>query len=223
MAKQITPPVQGIIFDLDGTLLDTLADLAHAANKALADSGFPTHDIQAYRYLVGHGIEELMRRALPDGQRSDTHVADSLARFQAIYTTTWNVDSAPYPGIAEMLNRLADLGLPMAVYTNKPQQMAEACIAEFFSSWPLTPVIGQRPGLPVKPDPCGALDILDQWQLNAQEVMMMGDSGVDMRTASNAGLMAVGVTWGFRTEAELLQNGAGTILHQPKDLFPYIK
>jgi len=223
MAKPVGAHVKGIIFDLDGTLLDTLADLAHAANKTLADCGYPTHDIEAYRLFVGHGIEELMRRALPENQRTEAHVADALTRFQAIYTTTWNVDSAPYPGIPAMLNRLADLGLPMAVYTNKPQHLAESCITEFFSSWPLTPVIGQRQGLPVKPDPCGARDILDGWQLNAEEVIMMGDSGVDMRTALNTGLIAVGVRWGFRTEEELIQNGARILLRHPNELFNYIE
>ncbi|MCK5148908.1 HAD family hydrolase [bacterium] len=215
--------IKGVIFDLDGTLLNTLADLAHSANKMLSEYGHATHKIDLYKKFVGHGIEELVKRALPESHRSYDYIKECTDRFQAIYSTTWNVDSQLYPGIPDLLDSIQQLNLPMAVLTNKPHLLALDCIDEFLSDWQLDPILGQRNGVPVKPDPMGAYEILNRWSLNPGDVVMMGDSGVDMRTAVNTGMIPVGVTWGFRNEDELQNAGALHLLNNPTDLLELFK
>ena len=174
-----------VIFDLDGTLLNTIADLAHSTNYALNKLGYPTHEIEKYNFMVGNGIDKLFERALPEG---DIHNAD---------------DSRPYPGIPELLSYLQDAGIQITVASNKYQAATQKLIDHYFPEIHFTAVFGQREGIKVKPDPTVVFDILEVAKVTKEEVLYVGDSGVDMQTAANAGVTACGVTWGFRPRAEL--------------------
>lgn len=192
-----------IIFDLDGTLLNTIADLAISTNQALRHYGYPEHPIEAYRFFVGNGINKLFERALPENERTEENVLRIRSRFIPYYNEH-NADlSSPYPDISETLQALQDKGILLAVASNKYQQATEKLIAHYFPTIRFVKVLGQREGIPVKPDPSIVFDILKDTDVKKEEVLYVGDSGVDMQTALNAGVDAVGVSWGFRPRTEL--------------------
>lgn len=192
-----------IIFDLDGTLLDTIADLAAATNQALAQEGYPTHPVDAYRFFVGNGINKLFERALPEEARNEANVLKIRSLFVPYYDVH-NADlSRPYPGIPELLLQLQQAGFQLAVASNKYQSATRKLVAQYFPDIRFAAVFGQREGVPTKPDPTVVHDILTETGVMPDEVMYVGDSDVDMQTARNAGVTAVGVTWGFRPRAEL--------------------
>ena len=192
-----------VIFDLDGTLLNTIDDLARATNQALAALGYPTHDVAAYRYFVGNGINKLFERALPPERRT----AEEVARVRALFVPYYdrhNADfSRPYEGVPELLRRLDEGGARLAVASNKYQAATRELVARFFPGVPFVAVFGQREGVPTKPDPRVVEDILREAGVAREEALYVGDSGVDMRTALNAGVEACGVAWGFRPVEEL--------------------
>ncbi len=192
-----------IIFDLDGTLLDTVADLAAAVNHALQGMGFPPHSEDTIRTFVGNGVGKLLERALPQGERTEENLARMRAAFLPYYDAH-NADlSHPYPGVAEVLEELQRRGLMLAVASNKYQAATEKLVAHFFPSVRFVRVLGQREHVPVKPDPSIVFDIMETAAVEATQVLYVGDSGVDMQTARNAGVDAVGVAWGFRPRQEL--------------------
>ncbi len=207
-----------VIFDLDGTLLDTLADIADAANRVLASRRLPTHEVPAYREFVGNGVDVLMQRAMPPEHRDDKTIASSSAQFRRIYCETWNLSSCPYPGIHELLNRLAQRQIQLAVLSNKPHANTIECVNEFFDASTFAVVYGQRDEVPCKPDPAAALAISDTLSVSPPQCLFVGDSNVDMQTAVNAGMTGIGVTWGFRPRAELLESGARLAIDHPLDL-----
>jgi phosphoglycolate phosphatase len=209
---------RAIIFDLDGTLLDTLADLADSGNAALAALGLPTHPQDAYRYFVGLGIEELVQRMLPESRRDPETIKAAYGAMTTEYKRRWKDKTRPYPGIPELLESLRQRGLPVCVLSNKPQAYTDLTIAEFFPGWPFTQVRGARPEVPNKPHPAGALALATELGLAPGSVIFVGDSKTDMKTACGAGMMPVGVLWGFRDEAELSANGARHIISRPEDL-----
>ena len=211
-----------VVFDLDGTLLDSLADIAHAANEVLAGLALPTHPLDRYRYLVGDGVAMLFERALPEERREAALIERCVAGFRTTYATQWNRLSRPYEGIAEMLDGLVARRCRLAVLSNKPQEFTEQCVAEFFSAWPMQPVFGQRAGTPRKPDPAGAIEIAAAWGLPARECLYLGDTSVDMQTARNAGMFAVGALWGFRPREELEAHGAEALVAHPRDVLALI-
>ncbi len=213
---------QAVIFDLDGTLLDTLADLADAMNRVLEMQGFPSHPLEAFRYFVGNGARKLVLRALPPERRCDADIDRSLAAFRTEYRQTWNVRTGPYAGVTDMLTALAEKRIPLAVLTNKPQDFAEHCVQEYFTSGVFTEVRGQQEAVPMKPDPAGAYAVARNLGLPPQTCLYLGDSDVDMLTAVNAGMFPVGAAWGFRTEAELEQAGAASIIKHPRKLLDLV-
>jgi phosphoglycolate phosphatase len=209
--KSLTLPCMkfdAIIFDLDGTLLDTLADLASAMNTALAASGYPVHPEAAYKLFVGGGVEELGKMALPAAAGTEKNIRDIVAMMQKEYRGAWAVKTRPYPGVPEMLGELAGLGVKLAVLSNKNHDFAVEMTRFYFPEIPFYPVIGANGRFPVKPDPAGALEIAREIRVNPGRCMFVGDSGSDMVTARRAGMKAVGVLWGFRSRSELSEAGA---------------
>lgn len=192
-----------VIFDLDGTLLNTIADLAQSTNHALHLLGYPTHHESAYNLMVGNGINKLFERALPEGEKSEENVLRIRKHFVPYYDAHNADKSRPYPGISEMLAQLQDQGLQLAVASNKYQAATEKLIAHYFPTIRFVAVFGQREGINVKPDPVIVYDILRIAKVDKEEVLYVGDSGVDMQTAINAGITSCGVTWGFRPRTEL--------------------
>ena len=211
-----------VIFDLDGTLLNTIADLAQATNQALESLNFPTYPIDNYRFFVGNGINKLFERALPEGQKSMENVLKVRSLFIPYYNEH-NADfSQPYPGICELLKTLNDKGLRLAVASNKYQEATEKLVAHYFPGIPFVAVLGQREGIPTKPDPTIVQDILKKTDFNLEDVLYVGDSNVDMQTAQNAGVTAVGVSWGFRPKSELKEGSPLAIIDQATDLLNYL-
>lgn len=187
-----------VIFDLDGTLLNTIADLAHSTNYALNKLGYPTHEIEKYNFMVGNGIDKLFERALPEGEKSKENVLRVRKEFVPYYDIHNADDSRPYPGIPELLSYLQDAGIQITVASNKYQAATQKLIDHYFPEIHFTAVFGQREGIKVKPNPTVVFDILEVAKVTKEEVLYVGDSGVDMQTAANAGVTVCGVTWGFR-------------------------
>lgn len=210
---------KAVIFDLDGTLLDTLEDIAGALNRVFARRGLVTHPVDSYRYFVGSGAEELVIRALPEGERNRHTVGELVTAFQAEYRSSWNLKTRAYPGVSEMLDRLRRDGIPSAVLSNKPETFTALAAREYFPDHPFAAVIGQRDGSPIKPDPWGAREIARTFGIRAREIILLGDTGVDMETAKRAGNIPVGASWGFRPVEELLEHGAGAIIDLPEEIF----
>lgn len=192
-----------VIFDLDGTLLDTIADLAAAANHALQKAGFPVYDTETIRTFVGNGISKLLERALPEGARTAEKVERLRTDFVPYYDAHNAEQSKPYPGVAALLLRLQERGMMLAVASNKYQAATEKLVAHYFPAIRFVKVMGQREGVPVKPDPTIVFDIMEAAGVGKEDVLYVGDSGVDMQTAHNAGVDAVAVSWGFRPRTEL--------------------
>ena len=207
-----------VIFDLDGTLLNTIADLAQSTNHALRTLGYPTHELSEYPFMVGNGINKLFERALPEGEKTPENVLRMRAEFIPYYNVH-NADmSQPYPGIQALLNRLQALGIQLAVASNKYQAATRALISRFFPTIPFAVVLGQREGIPTKPDPAIVDEILARTGIAREDTLYVGDSDVDMRTALNSGVDACGVCWGFRPRAELEKYHPAHIAERPEDI-----
>lgn len=192
-----------VIFDLDGTLLNTIADLANSTNYALKVLGYPIHEPDKYNFMVGNGINKLFERALPDGEKTEENVLRVRQKFVPYYDQHNADKSRPYPGVTELLETLQTAGMQLAVASNKYQAATEKLIAHYFPNIKFTAVFGQREGIPVKPDPIIMKEILQIAKVQEEETLYVGDSGVDMQTAINAGVTSCGVTWGFRPRTEL--------------------
>lgn len=211
------------IFDLDGTLLNTIADLANSTNHALATLGYPTHAPEAYPLMVGNGINKLFERALPEGEKTEENVLRVRQAFVPHYDRHNADDSRPYPGIPELLESLQAAGMKLAVASNKYQAATEKLIAHYFPGIRFVAVFGQREGVKVKPDPVIVYDILKIAEVKQEDVLYIGDSGVDMQTAINAGVTSCGVTWGFRPRAELEQFHPDYIVDNTEEILSIIK
>lgn len=192
-----------IIFDLDGTLLNTIADLAQSTNHALRVLGYPTREDSEYPFMVGNGINKLFERALPEGEKTEENVLRVRREFIPYYDVHNADKSRPYPGIPELLEQLQAKGIRLAVASNKYQAATAKLIARYFPEIRFVAVLGQREGVNVKPDPVIVEDILAIARTDKEDVLYVGDSGVDMQTAINAGVESCGVTWGFRPRTEL--------------------
>jgi phosphoglycolate phosphatase len=209
---------QAVIFDLDGTLLDTLDDIASSANSALVRYGLPIHGVDEYRYFVGDGVTELISRALPAEKRNDDVIADCVKAFRENYGRHWNINTRVYDGVPELLKALAARHVKMAVLSNKPDDFTKRCIREFVPKQQFEMILGQRDGIPRKPDPAGALKIADILGITPSRFLFLGDSGVDIKTATRAGMFPVGALWGFRPVEELWEHGAQAVIERPMDL-----
>ena len=207
-----------VVFDLDGTLLDSLKDLAVSANYALRLNGFPEHDLAEFRYFVGNGITKLIERALPLENRQLETIEKVRADFVNYYSLHKADYTAPYPGIVDLLRKLRKRDICLAVASNKFQSATEVLVPYYFGQGTFAFVYGQREGIPTKPDPRVVFDILHEAGVQQDETLYVGDSGVDMQTASRAGVTAVGVMWGFRTREELQANGASFIVEHPAEI-----
>ena len=212
-----------VMFDLDGTLLDSLEDLGESLNAVLGRFGYPPHPIESYKLMVGNGMETLVRRALPASVRDEEAVKAAVAAMEAEYQTRWNRKTRPYPGVPEMLDTLSARGLPMTILSNKPDPFTQLTVNELLGRWRFAQVIGARPGQPKKPDPTQALAIASLLGVPPEEFIYLGDSGVDMQTAVRAGMYATGVLWGFRGAGELEEHGALSLIGSPRDLIPLLE
>jgi phosphoglycolate phosphatase len=217
MAKR-TKKFKAVLFDLDGTLLDTLQDIADSANAALRQLGFATHPAEAYKYFVGSGIKELVERALPQSERNADNIAECLKLTRSEYQNHWAVHTGPYNGIEKMLGELQKRGVPTAVLSNKPHEFTCRMVDEFFGGDCFVSVRGATENVPIKPDPTAALQIAEQMKIPPAQFVYVGDSGTDMQTAAAAGMYAVGALWGFRTKDELVRNGAQRVIERPDEL-----
>jgi len=209
---------QGALFDLDGTLLNTLEDLGRSMNTVLKRRGFPAHALEAYRYFVGEGIVLLAQRSLPATHRDDTTVAACVAAMSEEYANHCTEATKPYPGILDTLETIAAWDIKIAVLSNKPDPMTKVLVKHYFPSIPFNIVNGARPSIPRKPDPAGALEIAALFALKPDGMVYLGDSKTDMETATAAGMFPVGALWGFRDEQELRQYGAKKVIAEPGEL-----
>ena len=211
------------IFDLDGTLLNTIADLAQSTNHALSVLGYPMHEESTYNFMVGNGINKLFERALPEGEKSEENVLRVRKEFVPHYDRHNADKSRPYPGIPELLEQLQLQGLQIAVASNKYQAATQKLIAHYFPKIDFVAIFGQREGVNVKPDPTIVEDILSIAKVDKKDVLYVGDSGVDMQTAINAGVTSCGVTWGFRPRTELEEFNPDYIVTGAKEIIDIIK
>ena len=211
-----------VIFDLDGTLLDTIADLAESANYALKQLGYPTHDVETIRTFVGNGINKLLERALPSHEQTEENVIRMRSHFVPYYDVH-NADlSNPYPGIVSLLEDLQAKGIQIAVASNKYQEATVKLVKQYFPDIDFIEILGQREGINVKPDPTIVFDILQKADVSKEDILYVGDSGVDKQTAINAGVDAVGVTWGFRPRAELESFQPMGLIDKAEELLGFI-
>jgi phosphoglycolate phosphatase len=211
--------IAAVLFDLDGTLLDTLEDLADSMNAALGALGFPPHPLAAYRYFVGDGVENLALRALPEEARLDQGlVRHTVARMREEYGARWKLKTHPYDGVPDLLDSLSARGLKMAVLSNKPHPATVEVVGHFLSRWRFDAVLGARPGVPIKPDAGAALDVARTLGVPAGSFLYIGDTNTDMATARGAGMLAVGAVWGFRSAEELEAAGAQVLVAHPREV-----
>jgi phosphoglycolate phosphatase len=200
------------IFDLDGTLVDSLADLADATNYALALFGQPCRDLQAFRQMVGEGTRTLISRAL---EADKQHLVDKvLEKMREKYTQICLNKTKPYKKLPKIVAELSQKGVKLAVLTNKDQKMAERIVTNFFDDY-FDLIMGTTDSIIVKPYPAKTLQILDKFKVKPNETIFIGDSSIDMQTAKNCGIFSAGVSWGFRSIDELMQNGADVIVNEP--------
>jgi phosphoglycolate phosphatase len=206
------------IFDLDGTLIDSVRDIAESMNRSLAAMGYPTHPVEQYNVFIGEGIKILVERALPECARDEASVLTFLDGYRRDYLESWNVFTTIYEGIPDVLRRLVGAGIPLGVLSNKPDEATRKCTEHFFPDIPFVAVYGQRDGVPRKPDPAIAWEIAAAMNQPPASCVFVGDTMTDMQTAVAAGMFPAGVSWGFRGEEELLAHGAKMIAHTPRDL-----
>lgn len=211
-----------IIFDLDGTLLDTIDDLGCAANYALMQCGYPIHDISAYPRFVGNGIKKLIERAMPENARTDDNIEKLRTHFTEYYNRHNTDQTKPYEGIPELLSQLDSKGVKLAVASNKYQSAVEKLITHFFPEIHWTAIEGQKDIYPAKPDPAIVSDIISKCPTALDDILYVGDSGVDIKTARRAGVESAGVTWGFRPLTELKEYNTDNIVNAPHEILDIV-
>lgn len=207
------------IFDLDGTLVDSLQDLAETTNEVLQNFGFPIHPIEKYQTLVGNGITNLLKRALPEEERDNTALLEKVLNdFNILYKEYYLINTRPYEGIINLIHTLSDRGVKLAVLSNKPTEYVIKIIEYYFKPKTFKVIYGKEPDYPAKPNPELALKIANELGVSAASIYYIGDSDVDMQLALNAKMIPVGVTWGFRSRQELIDNGAKYICDYPEEI-----
>lgn len=212
--------IKAVLFDLDGTLVNSLSDLAASTNFALTKFGFPTHETEKYKYFVGDGMAKLIERALPEDKRDMETINTTLDIFMEHYRAHYVDETVPYDGILELLDKLT--GVKKAVISNKADEMVIPLTKKLLGDR-FDIVCGKREGYPTKPDPTLTLEIIEKLGVASNECIFVGDSGMDMAVAKNSGCVALGVLWGFRSEEELLLNGADYIAKKPAEILEIIK
>ncbi|MBE6799042.1 MAG: HAD family hydrolase [Ruminococcaceae bacterium] len=213
--------IKAVIFDVDGTLLDTYRDLANAVNFALIENGLPTHSSEKYKYFCGNGTEKMIERALPEDKRDDALIAHLKKYYLDFYNKHTGEETRVYDGIQELLSTLKQKGIKMGVVSNKIDCMVQQVIPQYFGDC-FDFVTGQRDGIPAKPDPALVFEAMKALGVESSECIFVGDSGVDAMTGSRSGAFMVGVLWGFRDRDELVTNGADAVISTPMELLEYI-
>ena len=214
---------QAAIFDMDGTLIDSLEDLTDSVNETMTYYGFSSHTLEEYRYFVGNGARKLIERSIPKDRANDSDfVSEVLEYYNGCYKHHLTNKTRPYDGIIDMLTRLQEKNIPLGVCTNKQQFAADEIISTMFPANMFDAVIGDQKGLPRKPDPTKVLQMATQFNVNPERVAYFGDTSVDMETAHNAGFLSIGVTWGFRPKMELIESGAEVIINHPSELWQHV-
>ncbi|MDP6439810.1 MAG: HAD family hydrolase [Candidatus Brocadiia bacterium] len=208
-----------VVFDLDGTLLDTIEDLADSMNAVLESLGCPAHGVDAYKRFVGDGVVELVRRALPAERRDDATVKHGEKALPEEYARRWADKTRPYEGVPELLDALTKRGVIMAVLSNKIDEFTRLCVGRLLPDWKFAAVVGAGPDVPLKPDPTGALEVARRLGVPPEGFLYLGDTDTDMQTAARAGMYAVGALWGFRTAEELEGAGARALAATPMDVY----
>jgi phosphoglycolate phosphatase len=214
---------EAVLFDLDGTLIDTLNDIGDAVNRVLENNGFPTHSIAAYRKFVGDGARILIERALPDKYRNKKIIEACFKEYIEEYSCNYNVKSKPYSAIPDLLDALKAKGLKLGILSNKPDVITRNCAKTFLSKWDFDVVLGQRDSVPRKPDPHGAFEVAKRLAIPPSHFIYIGDTAIDMKTAVSAGMFPLGVLWGFRSRKELKENGASAVIEQPLDVLNFLR
>jgi phosphoglycolate phosphatase len=223
MSQLKAGPFRAVIFDLDGTLLDTLEDISFSLNTVLERHGYPTHSLDECRMLVGFGMQALVKTALPEHSRDESLIGPLLEEMKAVYAGHWNVHSRPYEGIGRMLEAIDAMGLRKAILSNKPDRFTKLCADELLAPWHFEVVMGHHDGIAHKPDPEGALVVAGMLDVEPSEILYVGDSGIDMKTANAAGMYPFGVLWGFRPEEELRATGAASLAASPQDIVEFLE
>lgn len=211
-----------IIFDLDGTLVDSLADLADSANYTMSQMGYPSHPVESFRYFVGNGVPKLLERCLPEGKRTEENIAAARGIFSGYYNVHYADKTRPYEGIIELLDALKRNGIKTAVATNKSEEFARSIVDGFFGDR-ITTVRGGKEGVPKKPSPDIVFGIMEDLGAVPENTYFAGDSDVDMYTAKNAGIRSIGCLWGFRTREELINGGACRLAEKPADILGFLE
>ncbi len=209
---------RAILFDLDGTLLDTLDDLTDSMNAVLTSLDFPSHPANSYKYFVGDGIGTLARRALPKDKQTPETVKQCVEGMLKEYEQRWDHKTKLYEGVAPLLDELAKKDIQIAIFSNKPDPFTQKTVKRFLSGWQFSYVAGALPGVPKKPDPTGALAIAHHLKIPPQGFLYVGDTNTDMLTALAADMYPVAALWGFRSKNELHDAGAKILLEHPLDL-----
>jgi len=213
---------KAILFDLDGTLLDTIEDIADSMNQVLSRFGFSGHEPEAYKYFVGEGVESMVRKVLPEKSLEEELVARCVVAMREEYGRRWNNKTRPYLGIPELLDALSQRGFPLAILSNKPHDFTQLVVAKQLPRWSFKVVFGARSTVPKKPDPTAALEIADIMHLAPDLFLYLGDTSTDMKTAVAAGMFPLGALWGFRSAQELRTHGAQALLEKPLDVLHYL-
>jgi len=209
---------KAVVFDLDGTLVDSAADLGNAVNRVLSSHGYPIHEIPRYQDFIGSGAEIMVKRALPEDSRGEETVKICLEQFLKDYHENFDVDTVLYEGIPELLDHLSEKSIILTLLTNKPEGITLKLSESLLSKWDFQVIMGSREGLPKKPDPTGAVLLLEKIETPGSQTVYFGDSGIDMKTAVSADMVPVGVLWGFRGKEELQNDGAKYIIEKPLDI-----
>jgi phosphoglycolate phosphatase len=212
-----------IIFDLDGTLLDTVEDLADSANATLVAFECDPYPVKDYHFFVGDGLLGLVKKILPEEKLTPEIIEQFAVRFKEEYALRWNKKTVPYEGVPAMLDAIKEIGIPTAILSNKPDEFTQRCVNDLLPDWTFNIVLGQTLDFPKKPDPASAWYLAQRLNVHPKRVLYVGDTGTDMQTAKNAGFYPVGVLWGFRPQAELEANGAETLIAKPGELLDLLQ
>ena len=227
MSKTLT--INAIIFDLDGTLIDSIADIADAMNASLVELGYPTHPTEAYKSFVGDGLNELAKRVLPEKQQNNKNIEALAKKFWDNYDIAWYLHTNLYPGVLYLIQLAVARKMKLAILSNKAHYFTKKMIRHFFrgamirhTKNPFGIYAGEEPGKPAKPDPSVALELAARMKVKPQNVAFVGDSEVDIKTAKNAGMIAIGAAWGYRNKKELTAAGADLVFDNPTDMTSYL-
>lgn len=213
--------IEGVIFDLDGTLVHTIEDIAGAANVLLVRHGLPERDLDYYLKWIGNGAVKFVELAYGEPLERDQLMA-YVAEFKEIYADNLHNKSRIYEGVPELLDELVRRGIKISVLSNKPHLLTREVCAFYLSGWPFNPVFGQREEVPRKPDPAAAFEIIEEWGIAPEKTLFVGDSDNDILTAQAAGMIPLGVSWGYGRLVSQPVEGMGTLMEKPSDILNYI-